>query len=115
MLHYVHQLVSNCVCLLFGGEQGVYRGVLELLRWKHLPAAAAAAGNDADEVTPCKTKTMSWKTPKHSWGGPQSQVTSICSFVTKTDTFHIICSHLVVNIKILISAALILLVKRYWI
>ncbi len=26
MLHYVHQLVTNCVCLLFGAEQVVYSG-----------------------------------------------------------------------------------------
>ncbi len=27
MLHYVHQLVSNCVCLLFAAEQVVYIGL----------------------------------------------------------------------------------------
>ena len=26
MLHYVHQLVSRCVCLLFAAEQEVYSG-----------------------------------------------------------------------------------------
>lgn len=31
MLHYVCQLVSNCVCLRFGAEQVVYSGFLELL------------------------------------------------------------------------------------
>ncbi len=30
MLHYVHQLVSNCVCLLFAAEQVVYSWFLEL-------------------------------------------------------------------------------------
>ncbi len=39
MLHYVHQLVSNCVCLLFAAEQIVYTGFLELLLWKQLRAA----------------------------------------------------------------------------
>ena len=28
-LHFVHQLVSNCVCLLFAAEQGVYDGFLK--------------------------------------------------------------------------------------
>ena len=30
MLHYVHQLVANSVFLLFGAEQGEYKGFLEL-------------------------------------------------------------------------------------
>ncbi len=30
LLCYVHQLVANYVCLLFGAEQVVYRGFLEL-------------------------------------------------------------------------------------
>ncbi len=44
MLHYVHQLVSNCVCLLFAAEQVVYRGFIELYTCKQLPAVAK---NDA--------------------------------------------------------------------
>ncbi len=31
MLHCVHQLVSNCVSLLFAAEQVVYSGVLKVL------------------------------------------------------------------------------------
>lgn len=38
MHHYVHQLISSCVCLLFGDEQLVFRGSLGLqscsLQWK---------------------------------------------------------------------------------
>ncbi len=41
MLRYVHQLVSNCVCLLFGAGQVVYSGFFELVHWKQLPAVAA--------------------------------------------------------------------------
>ncbi len=40
MLHFVHQLVANCVCLLFGAEQVVYSGFLEFYHWKQLPAAS---------------------------------------------------------------------------
>ncbi len=40
MLHYVHQLVSNFICLWFGTEQVVYSGFLELFRWKQQPAVA---------------------------------------------------------------------------
>ncbi len=29
MLHYVHQLVANIICLLFGAEQVVYSGFLD--------------------------------------------------------------------------------------
>ncbi len=45
MLHCVHQLVSDFVCLLFA-EQVVYSGFLQLFHWKQLPATA---GNKADE------------------------------------------------------------------
>ncbi len=31
MLHYVHQLAANFVCLLSGAEQVVYSGFLELI------------------------------------------------------------------------------------
>ncbi len=34
MLHYVHQLLSNCVCQLFAAEQVVYSGFLQLFLWK---------------------------------------------------------------------------------
>ncbi len=40
MLHYVHRLVANCVCLLFGAEQVAYTGISELFHRKQLPAAA---------------------------------------------------------------------------
>ncbi len=41
MLHYGHQLVAICVCLLFGAEQVVYRGFIELFHWKKKLLAAA--------------------------------------------------------------------------
>ncbi len=40
MLHYVHQLVSNCVCLLFDAEQVVFSKFLKLFHRKKLPAVA---------------------------------------------------------------------------
>lgn len=39
MLHYVHQAVTNCVCLLFLAEQVVYTEFRDLFHWKQLPAA----------------------------------------------------------------------------
>ncbi len=54
MLHNVHQLVANCVCLLFGAEQVVYSGFMKALCCKQLPAVA---GNKADES--CESE------PKH--------------------------------------------------
>ncbi len=47
MLHYVHQLVADLVCLLFGAEQA-FRRFLELFHWKQLPATAE---NDTWRVT----------------------------------------------------------------
>ncbi len=46
MLHRVHQLVTNCVCLWFGAEQEAYSRSLELLSWKLLPAAAENAAEN---------------------------------------------------------------------
>lgn len=40
MLHFVHQQVSKCVCLLFGVEQVLYNVSLEFFLWKQLLAAA---------------------------------------------------------------------------
>ncbi len=64
MLHYVHQLVSNCVCLPFGAEQVVYCGFLEHFYWKqqqkwdpHKRGGSAQNSNVADS----KMKTKSWK------------------------------------------------------
>lgn len=39
MLHYVHQLVSICVCLLFAAEKAVYSGFIEFFLRKQLPDA----------------------------------------------------------------------------
>lgn len=36
MHYYAHQLIANCVSLLFGARQVVYHGFLELLPWKKL-------------------------------------------------------------------------------
>lgn len=40
MLHCVHQLVSDCVCLLFCAGQVEYSRFLLLFHWQQLPAAA---------------------------------------------------------------------------
>ena len=39
-LHYVHQRVSDCVCLLFAAQQVVDRGCLQMFPWKHLATEA---------------------------------------------------------------------------
>ncbi len=49
MLHYVSQLAADCVCLLFGAEQGVRGGFL------------AVRLNQNSKAEGSKTKTMSWK------------------------------------------------------
>ncbi len=46
MLHYVHQLVANCLCLPFGAVSVVYSGIHQSFCWKQLPAAS---GNNTDE------------------------------------------------------------------
>ncbi len=46
MLHYVHQLVSNCVCLLFSAGQVVYSWFLNHLWWKQL---LSTSGNNAEK------------------------------------------------------------------
>ena len=40
MLYYVHQLVATFVGMLFGAEQVVHSGFLELFSLKQLPAVA---------------------------------------------------------------------------
>lgn len=40
MFHSAHQLAATCVCLLFGAQQVVYFGSLELFCCKKLPAVA---------------------------------------------------------------------------
>ncbi len=40
MPHYIHQLVVNCICLLFVAEQVVYSGFLQFFHCKQLPAVA---------------------------------------------------------------------------
>lgn len=44
MLHYVRQVVTNCVCLLFGAEQWVHSEFLELFHWNLLLPAVAEKG-----------------------------------------------------------------------
>ncbi len=57
MLHYVHQLVTNFVCLLFDIRQEVYQS---FFRWTRL---SAAAGKEVDESSETQPKqSMSWKT-----------------------------------------------------
>ena len=40
MLHYVSKLVANCVCLMFGAEQGVCSGSLECFHSEQLSSGA---------------------------------------------------------------------------
>ncbi len=56
MLHYVHQVVSNCVCLLFAAEQVMNSSFLRDFSLQ----TAAAAGNKVDENEVCgpKIRTM---------------------------------------------------------
>lgn len=62
MLRYVHQLVSNIVCLSFCAGRVVYSGLPEFCQ---LPAAArmnairAVTGNQNRKVADWKTKAMS--------------------------------------------------------
>ncbi len=44
MRHYIHQLVANCVCLLFGAEQAVYSEFLQLT------AETAPAAAESDDI-----------------------------------------------------------------
>ncbi len=55
MLHYVHQLVANFVCLLFGARQVVYSGFLELFRWTQLPAATENKADESGETVKNRT------------------------------------------------------------
>lgn len=45
MLHNVHQIVANCVCLLYAAEQVAQSGSIRAFV---LPTAAAAAANQVD-------------------------------------------------------------------
>ncbi len=47
MLHCVHQLVSNCVCLLFAAEQVVYSWFLELFSQ---PKATESSESEPNQV-----------------------------------------------------------------
>ncbi len=60
MLHYVHQLVVNCVCLPFGPEQVVYSWFLKLFLWKQLPAAAKNQAIRAVRVNQ-NSKVVGWQ------------------------------------------------------
>ncbi len=65
MFHFLDQLVSNSVCLLFGAEQVVYNSFIRACLLK----TAAAAGNtetEPDSKRAVKTKTMSYKGIKRS-------------------------------------------------
>ncbi len=53
MLHYVHQLVANLSCLLFGAEQVVHSHFIRaFLWWKHLQVAAANEFGESGETKP---------------------------------------------------------------
>ncbi len=66
MLHYVHQLVTNFVCMLFGAGQVVY---IRLIRPYSLKIAACCSWNKVDTITVTlkgwKTKIMSYSRLKH--------------------------------------------------
>ncbi len=49
MFHYVHQLVANSVCLLFGAEQVVYGGFLRAVLLK--TAACCSRNNTMRAVS----------------------------------------------------------------
>ncbi len=68
MLHYVHQLVANCLFVVMYWAaviNPVYNGFITVLFCRK--QLSAVAGNDSDESWRleqygyCKTKTMSWK------------------------------------------------------
>ncbi len=52
MLHCVHQLVANFVCLLFGAGQVVYSGFIRAFCWKYFPAVAENDADESDEGEP---------------------------------------------------------------
>ena len=59
MLHYVHQLVSNSVCLLFDAGQVVYTGFVELFLSTQLPGVVEINTEDQWE----------WTTTGKFWAG----------------------------------------------
>ncbi len=58
MLHYVHQLGANCVCLLFGAGQVEYNGLLELFYLKQLPAATENGREPWDWIKTVKLRVV---------------------------------------------------------
>lgn len=50
MLHYVHQLVSNCVCLLFAAGQGEYRGFIGAFSLKTVKLVQPNQNNELKTV-----------------------------------------------------------------
>ncbi len=107
MLHYVHQLITNFVCLQFGAAQQAYSRCIEPFCWKQLEIRSTQ--NSKSEGS--KTKTMSWKTLKISVQLSRAAELGDISvwFHHYEQPFHIqpdIWS--IVNIKILIVAALII-------
>lgn len=65
MFHFLHKLVSNFACEVFGAGQVVYStaGLSELVSWKQLLNTALKRGltlNHNSTVVGYKTKTVSW-------------------------------------------------------
>ncbi len=64
MLHCVHQLVSNWVCLLFAAEQVVYCGFLELFlaknSWLLRQTYSTVRLNQNSKVLSRQNKTITW-------------------------------------------------------
>ncbi len=65
MLHYVHQLVTDFVCLLFGAGQVVYSEFIKAFLFKTAARCKqlmrAVRVNPNSKAAGCKTKTMSWQ------------------------------------------------------
>ncbi len=60
MLHYLHQLVSNCVCLMFGAEQVVYDGFFRAFSLR------TAAVKFSDSVRPNSKVSVSFRVGEKS-------------------------------------------------
>ncbi len=77
MLRDVHQLVSNCLCLLFAAEQVVYSGLLLLLETMLMRAVRP-------QQLSCGLENQN-----------KGQVIILFGLVTMSDTFHITFGHFI--------------------
>ncbi len=81
MLHYVHQLVTNCVCVLFGADQVVFWGFF----WAFAPKTATCGGwkRRYENGVGLKTKSVNWKKEQLSW------MIILYGFITTSDIFQL--------------------------